>query len=44
METGSKKTIKQIIKKIIGNNKGIYPDSKKIMSDLIRDSLDIFFP
>ena len=40
------KTIKKIIKQIIGKSKSkaIFPDSKKIMSDLIRDSLEIFFP
>jgi len=38
------KIILKLIKKIIGNNKNIYPDSKKILFDLIRDSIDIFFP
>jgi len=38
------KTVDKVIKQIIGNNKGIYPDSKKILVDLVRDSLDIFFP
>ena len=45
MENAINKTkiIKKIIKQIIGK-KAILPDSKKILSDLIRDSLDIFFP
>ena len=45
-ESNKTKTIKKIIKQIIGKSKSkaIFPDSKKIISDLIRDSLDIFFP
>jgi len=38
------KTINKVIKQIIGNNKLIFPDSKKILFDLIKDSLYIFFP
>jgi len=38
------KIINKVIKKIIGSNKSIYPDSKDVLKELVRDSLDIFFP
>ena len=37
------KIINKVIKKIIGSNKSIYPDSKDVLKELVRDSLDIFF-
>jgi len=38
------KIIKKVIKKILGSNKSIYPDSKDVLKELVKDSLDIFFP
>lgn len=39
-----KKIIGKVIKNIIGSNKAIYPDSKKVLTELVTDSLAIFFP
>jgi len=36
--------IDKVIKKIIGNKKAIFPDSKNVLTELVNDSLEIFFP
>jgi putative phage-type endonuclease len=38
------KIINKVIKKIIGSNKAIFPDSKGVLIEIVKDSLEIFFP
>ncbi len=40
----NEKIIDKVIKKIIGNKKAIFPNSKNVLTELVKDSLEIFFP